>query len=53
MVGMTGFEPAASAPPVRRSTRLTYIPTNYALSRTFPPYPLINFRRLSHADLNN
>lgn len=28
MVGMTGFEPATSSPPVKRATMLRYIPLN-------------------------
>lgn len=27
MVGMTGFEPAASSPPAKRATKLRHIPT--------------------------
>lgn len=30
MVGMTGFEPATSCPPGRRSTKLSYIPKRVA-----------------------
>ena len=43
MVGMTGFEPAASASRTQRSTKLSHIPKTLGILSLSPPFVNKNF----------